>query len=190
MVKAVSFFYYVGEANIKLIYDTKYHGMPDVGRYLAKAYSQELLPSGFFDDIDLIIPVPLHWKRRLKRGYNQSFHIAKGVSDVVHIPICTNALKRQKNNRSQTTHSRHERQENVKDIFCLKRPELIEGKHILLVDDVITTGATIIACGKELMKAKGVRVSVLTLALAGRPALPMMENADYDPLRFGVPLVE
>lgn len=188
--RAVSFFFYVGESNIKLIHNMKYHGRPEIGRFLGGAYACELLPSGFFNDIDLIVPVPLHWRRRLGRGYNQSYHIAKGVGEVAHIPVDDGVLKRVRYNVSQTTRSRIGRLQNVKDIFKMEHPERIEGKHILIVDDVVTTGSTIISCGKELAKVPGVKVSVLSLAAAGRPALPATEDLSCDPMRIGVPLVE
>ena len=129
--------------------------------------AEDIKSSNYFDGIDIIVPVPLHWKRRIKRGYNQSYYIAKGISEATGIPVNTKIIKRIVNNPTQTHLSHSERQNNVNGIFKLKKPELIEGKHVLLVDDVITTGATTIECAKSMMKAPDVRFSIISLAYAG-----------------------
>ena len=117
----------------------------------------------YFDGIDVLLPVPLSRKRLRQRGYNQSEHLAIGISDITHLPIITKALRRKHFVKSQTQLSRHERQENVADIFELCDDSPLKGKHVLLVDDICTTGATLIACVDALKDIEGIRLSVLTL---------------------------
>ena len=150
----------------------------------------ENLNRQFFKDIDAIVPIPLHWKRMLKRHYNQSHYIAQGISQSTGIPIFNDVVKRMVNNVSQTQVKKQERKENVKDIFKTFHPEKIKGKHILLVDDVTTTGSTITSCAQELAKIEGVKISILTLAIAGRSSLPIKKENDIDPSAFGIPLIE
>lgn len=169
--KATAFFHY-NNYNKEILIQLKYNENPEIGTYLASQYAKEIKSSGFFDGIDVIVPVPLHWIRRLKRTYNQSEYIAKGLSKQTGIPVCNNAVRRVKNNKSQTRMMRHERRGNVERIFKLVRPEKITGKHILLVDDVTTTGSTISACAKELAKAHDIKISVLTIAIAGQTLIP------------------
>ena len=114
----------------------------------------------------MIVPVPLHPRKQKLRGYNQSECIARGVSDVTGIPLDVSSISRKKHTETQTRKSAYERWENVDGIFCLRRPERFAGKHILIVDDVLTTGATTTACADALKEVEGVRISVLTLAMA------------------------
>ena len=188
--KAVSMFHHDGEKTRRLIYHIKYWGHPEVGYYLAKHYAGELREHHFFEDIDLLIPLPLHWKRQLKRHYNQSHYICKGISQVTGIPVEKRVVKRIKNNPSQTHLNAQQRTDNVENIFQLIHPEKIEGKHLLLVDDVTTTGATIASCAKELAKVPDVKISVLTLAVASRTAIPAIQGDNIDVSVFGVPLME
>ena len=117
----------------------------------------------YFDDIDLLVPVPLAQKRQRQRGYNQSEMLACGIADVTHLPIASKALKRQVFRESQTHLSRHERQENVNGIFVVADAEMLKGRHVLLIDDVCTTGATLTACAQAMAPIEGIRISVLTL---------------------------
>ncbi len=177
-------FHHDGKRTRNIIYHIKYYGHPKLATYLASIYAEELKQKGFFDGIDLIIPLPLHWRRQMKRGYNQSHYIAQGVHQVTNIPVLKNVVKRVKNNSSQTHLNAQQRMENVEDIFRLKHPELIAGHHILLVDDVTTTGATLSSCAQELAKAKDVRISILTLATASSSALPYVQNMYPHPLNM------
>lgn len=188
--RAASFFYHDGKNTRSIIYHIKYYNRPEIGKYLAYQYAEDLKECLFFKDIDAIIPVPLHWKRKLKRHYNQSHYIAQGISQSTGIPIFNNVVKRVVNNVSQTQVNKHERKENVKDIFKTFHPEKIKGKHILLVDDVTTTGSTITSCAQELAKIQGVKISVLTLAIAGRSSLPIEKENEADISVFGIPLIE
>lgn len=123
--------------------------------------------TGFFRGIDVIIPVPLHPRKQKLRGYNQSECIARGVSAVTGIPIDVSSVLRRRHTETQTRKSAYERWENVDGIFLLRYPERFVGKHILIVDDVLTTGATTTACADALKDVGGVHVSILTLAVAG-----------------------
>lgn len=188
--KAVSMFHHDGARTRHIIYSIKYWGHPELATHLASVYAKTLKESHFFDDIDCIIPLPLHWRRQWKRHYNQSHYIADGLSERTGLPIYRKVVKRVKDNPSQTHLSVRERIENVKDIFHLMHPEVIAGKHILLVDDVTTTGATLTACAKELAKAPNVKISILTLAVAARTALSAVEGDGIETSVYGVPLME
>lgn len=170
--RASALFFFSGSNTRGVIHRLKYFNNPQVGEYLAEIMADEFRSSGFFNDIDAIVPIPLAMHRRAHRGYNQSAWIAKGISRQTGIPVISDAVKRIKDNKSQTHLSSEERWENVRGIFLLKRPELIAGKHILLVDDVITTGATTMSCAHALMEAgEGTRFSIAALAVAGEKSL-------------------
>lgn len=162
--RAYTMFYYEPKSEVsQLIYDMKYHGLTDTCTDMGQIVAKNLDGSGFFDGIDALVPVPITRKRRWQRGYNQSELIAKGVSEVTRIPIYKHVVKRQHFLGSQTDKSRHERHENVEGAFLLTDSQAIRNKHLLLIDDIVTTGATITACAKELCKVEGVKVSVLTI---------------------------
>ena len=131
---------------------------------MGKLMAKEFGAVGFFDDIDIIMPIPLAASRQRYRGYNQSHEMAKGLSDVTGLPITTKAVKRTKFEGSQTKLGRLERLENMDGIWKLSNAEEVSGKHVLIVDDVVTTGATSISCAKELLKAGNVKISMLSLA--------------------------
>ena len=162
LVRAASLLYYAkGNETQKVLYELKYYGNAKLGLFLGKWMAAEL--GAFFEGVDCIVPVPLHEKKKRKRGYNQSEQLAIGVSDIIHLPIVNKALRRKHFVKSQTRLSRHERQENVEDIFELRDSSQLEGKHVLLIDDICTTGATLIACIDALRNIPGIRLSVLTL---------------------------
>ncbi|MCX6326009.1 MAG: phosphoribosyltransferase family protein [Bacteroidia bacterium] len=165
--KAATFsFYNKGSRIRKLIHNLKYKGIKEIGYELGKIYGLSLKSSGFTTDIDLIIPVPLHPSKKRIRGFNQSDFISTGIADVTGLPVDTNSLARPTVSATQTKRSRYERWTNVDGIFQVTDSEVIRGMHILLVDDVITTGSTIESCANELLKVEGVRVSVVALAFA------------------------
>lgn len=176
--RALCFFFHESTGIKQIIWSLKYNNQPDIGRYIAHIFAEEIKDYGIFDNIDIIIPVPLSWRKRIKRGYNQSDYIAKGISEVTGIPVITNAVKKIKHTESQTNFDNFQRQENVKGIFSVVNPKLIEGKHILLVDDVLTTGATLCSLGNTISQAANVKISVLTLALAGQLKGVPFEKAD------------
>lgn len=164
--KAVAWFYYSGgNKSTRIVTNLKYRkNAKGLGIWTGKNIAEEIKNSGFFGDIDAIIPVPLTWRRRLSRGYNQSEEIAKGVSEVTQIPIYTDVLKRTSFRSSQTRLNHILRRENVRSAYRLCKPEKIRGKHILIIDDVITTGATVTACGETLSKDTNIKISVLSTA--------------------------
>ena len=165
--RATAFFFYEAHSETsRLIYNLKYRHHPESGRLLGRMVAREILIDGFFEGIDLIIPVPLAKRRQRQRGYNQSKEIAVGVHEITGLPIADNVLERKMFVESQTRKDRWQRNENVKDVFYLNHPALLQDKHVLLIDDVITTGATIVECGKQLMQAGGIRISVLSLGFA------------------------
>ena len=149
-----------------MIYALKYGDHPEIGEQLGCLTAEEFQAKGFFKGIDCIVPVPLTKSRERQRGYNQSLEIAKGVSQVCGLPIMKHALKRVKFKDSQTHKNRLARTENVEDAFQLAENAGLMGKHVLLIDDIVTTGATICACGKALQRDGRVHVSVLSLGWA------------------------
>jgi len=165
--RATALFYYEPHAETaNILYEMKYKNHPEIGEVMGRLMARELQMSNFFEGIDGIIPVPLAKKRQRQRGYNQSHELAKGISEITGLPIYNKVVRRTVFEGSQTSLGRWERNENVEQVFELKDAPTVQGKHLLLVDDVVTTGATIIACAKELCKAGGVRISVLSLGLA------------------------
>lgn len=165
--RAAALFFYEAHSEVcNLVYDLKYHDRPEIGFELGSLTAAECGREGFFEDIDAIVAVPLSPQRQRQRGYNQSMEIARGVAKATGIPIVKDAVRRRTFKESQTHKSRTERAENVEDAFCLHKGELIRGKHVLVVDDVVTTGATVTACATQLAKAGGVRISVLALGYA------------------------
>jgi ComF family protein len=165
--KAAAFSYYNKGSRIRnLIHNMKYKGIREIGYELGKIYGLSLESSGFMEDIDLIIPVPLHPDKKRARGFNQSEIISLGIADSSPLPVDIKSLERKIVSATQTKRSRYERWTNVEGIFQVTDPRTIEGKHVLLVDDVITTGSTVESCTNELLKIKGVKVSVVALAFA------------------------
>lgn len=162
--RAAALFYYESHAeSANIVYELKYKNHPEIGEVMGRLMAKEIMASGFFDGIDGIVPVPLAKKRQRQRGYNQSLEIARGISEVTGLPICNQMVRRTIFKESQTSMGRWERNENVEHVFELADASAVRGQHLLVVDDVVTTGATVIACAKELVKAGGVSVSVLSL---------------------------
>jgi ComF family protein len=167
IIKAAAFSYYTRDSRIrKLIHQLKYKGIKEIGSELGRIYAGTLKSSGFLEDIDLIIPVPLHPSKKRQRGFNQSDIISQGISEVSGIPVDTRMLVRRTVSKTQTRKSRYDRWTNVHDIFRVMDENRLKGLHILLVDDVITTGSTIEACASELLKAENTKVSVAALAFS------------------------
>ena len=149
-----------------LIHFIKYKGMKELGFETGRRFGISLLESTGFCSVDFIVPVPLHPKNEKMRGYNQSEWIAKGISESMKIPISVDNLRRNLHTSTQTRKNRFERWENVENIFEATRPDEFEGKHILLVDDVVTTGSTLESCALQLLQIENVKVSIATLAFA------------------------
>ena len=162
---AAAFCYFQKGGKVQhLIHLMKYKGRKEIGEYLGKIYGKQLRDVELYRDVDVIVPVPLHRRKQRKRGFNQSEYIARGLSVSMKLPIDTKSLVRVTHSESQTRKSRLKRWENVKEIFVVKEVKTLQNKHVLLVDDVLTTGATIEACSRELLKIQGVSVSVVALA--------------------------
>ena len=168
IVRASAFLKYLPQSESSRIFHLlKYGNRPEIGKFFGQVIANELIGTDFFNGIDYLIPLPLAVDRLKKRGYNQSEAIASGIQTVTHIPINTQAIRRHISNPSQTHLSLAERKENVKNIFRINSTHELEGKHILLIDDIMTTGSTLLSCAKELSKIPGINISIITLGLAG-----------------------
>jgi ComF family protein len=165
--KAAALSFYNRDSRIrKLIHNLKYNGIREIGYELGKLYGLSLTRSDFLEGINMIIPVPLHPSKKRTRGFNQSELISDGLSEVTGLPVGRTLLERNSKTGTQTRRSRYERWLNVEGIFTVTAEEDVKGKHLLLVDDVITTGSTIESCANELLKIENVKVSVAALAVA------------------------
>lgn len=149
-----------------LLHQLKYNNHPEIGIALGKVYGKVLSESGFDQSFELIVPVPLHRSRLRKRGYNQSSKFAEGLSNSLKIPWDESITIRRDRTATQTKKNRMQRWENVRDVFSISQNDKILGKRILLVDDVITTGATLEACGQHLIAAGCAQLSVAVIAEA------------------------
>ena len=164
---ATSFFYFSkGSKYQTLLHNLKYKGMKELGAEIGKHFGIDLMQSPDFASIDVICPVPLHPQKEKKRGYNQSWWIASGMAQQMQKELSADNLKRITATETQTRKSRFERWKNVESIFELSNPEAFSGKHILLIDDVVTTGATLEACAQAILSKTNARVSIATLATA------------------------
>ncbi len=153
-----------GSKTQKLIHQLKYRNQPQIGMHLGIKIGERLKATHAAAPIDYIIPVPLHTKQFRKRGYNQSEYIAKGIAQILNIPVRTDILIKVKGTSSQTKHERFKRFENLIQVFSVVQPKLISGKHLLLIDDVITTGATLEACSIGLQQHQPAKLSLVAAA--------------------------
>lgn len=151
-----------------IVHKLKYKRGLSIGRSYGKQIGLQLLQAGYAERIDIIVPIPLHKNRLKKRGYNQSEYLAKAIGKILNKPVNASVMIRAVDNESQTTMSKYERFENVDNIFKCLDPSIFAGKHVLLVDDVITTGATIASATAALKSACDCKVSVASLSIAGR----------------------
>jgi ComF family protein len=166
LTSAMSLFYFSKVSIIQnIIHEFKYGGNREAGHYLGRLIGQSLANSNRFD-IDIIIPIPLFKKKEKQRGFNQAAVLCKGISEVMNTVVLQNIVTRVVHTETQTKKHRAERWQNVEKSFSVTKPELLEGKHVLLVDDVITTGSTLEACGSQILKVNGARLSIATLAMA------------------------
>lgn len=164
---ASAFLWFISDSRWQmLIHSFKYGGRWLYAREMGEWFGMMLAESGLYGDVDLIVPVPLHWRKRISRGYNQSEYIADGIGRALGVKVDRRSLRRTVDNPSQTRRHASDRWTNVEGVFAVRRPERLEGRHILLVDDVFTTGATIVECGSTILAAaKDVKLSVATLAV-------------------------
>jgi ComF family protein len=164
---ATSFLFFNKGGNVqRLMHALKYKGHKEVGIFMGKLFGESLKESAYFNTANMIVPVPLHPKKQYKRGFNQSEVIAEGLQTSLEIPVSINNLVRLSYTSSQTKKARYNRWENVKGVFKVNDESAFEGKHLLLIDDVLTTGATMEACVAPLLKIPDTKVSVVTLAYA------------------------
>lgn len=165
--RAASFFFYQKDNNSqKIIHHIKYKNDKELGQHLGEIYGDTLSKTEWIQQADFLLPVPLHPKKLKSRGYNQAEWIANGISTTTKVPVNTNILYRAKHTDSQTSKGRYNRWENVSGIFGVKNPELLINKKIIIVDDVITTGATIEACSYHLQQIPGIKINILSLGVA------------------------
>lgn len=158
---------YLKESPIQTLMELlKYKGRHELGSLLGAFAAVPLQRAGFFNGIDLLVPVPLHPAKQRRRGYNQSEWIAKGLSQTTGLSMNSTALTRSADNKTQTRKSLYDRWQNVEALFDLTDTHSFEGQHILLIDDVLTSGSTLEACGKAVLKAPGAKVSFFALCRA------------------------
>ncbi|PRD53878.1 ComF family protein [Sphingobacterium gobiense] len=149
-----------------IVHKLKYRQDYRIGTYFGRCFGMDLLTSPFYADIDVVVPLPLHQKKKRIRGYNQSDYIAQGVAEAMSLPLNRSDFVRLVNTETQTKKSRLERHDNVEDAFTCVRPSAFDCKHILLVDDVFTTGATVASAVRTLTDQCNCKVSVAVLAIA------------------------
>ena len=165
--KATSFAYFTSEGLLQhLLHQLKYNDKKEVGLFLGRQLGYDLQQINWAEGITHIVPVPLHVKKEAARGFNQSAIIADGLSEVLNIPVATGIIRRTRHTESQTQKTREERIMNMQDAFELKGPLPADNAHILLVDDVLTTGATLEACALTLLQKPGIKISIATVGLA------------------------
>lgn len=165
--RASAFYYFRKETGVQqLLHQLKYKGRDDIGVFLGHEYGNELKSKQVTEGIDFIVPVPLHTSRERTRGFNQAYKFGQGISEATNIPIRKDFLWRAVASSTQTKKTRFERWKNVGEIFRTKKENELHGKHLLLVDDVMTTGSTIEACSRALLNATDVKLSVATIAVA------------------------
>ncbi|MFT4153812.1 ComF family protein [Parafilimonas sp.] len=163
--KAGSAFYFTkGSVIQNIIIQLKYKGNMEAGRFLGRLLGRQLAASKRFDDVDVIVPMPLNEKKLFKRGYNQSAVIADGIASVWDKPIIADAVERVLFTETQTHKTRIDRWQTMENVFAVIQPELLAGKHVLLVDDIVTTGATFEACGQCILAIPNTKLSLATVA--------------------------
>ncbi len=160
------FYFAKGGKVQRLMHHLKYKNKPQIGNLLGEIAGRQLISNDKFKTVDIIIPVPLHHSRMRKRGYNQSERFASGLAQKLSAIVSVNNLVRTRATETQTQKSRFSRFENVKSVFAVNNPEELKGKHILLVDDIMTTGSTLESCGNILLEIEGVKLSIATIAYA------------------------
>ncbi len=164
---ATSFLYFTKEGMMQhLMHRFKYRNRTNIGKYLGMIFGHELAAGNYLQNIDGIVPVPLHFSKKDRRGYNQSDLIAEGLQESINVPIFSDALIRTKNTESQTHKTRAQRLENVRGVFKATNPQSLQGKHLLLIDDVLTTGSTLESAALTLLSIPGVSISIATLGIA------------------------
>jgi len=167
IVCATAQYYFTKESMMQhLMHQFKYKGNKEVGLYLGRLMGWAMAESNRFSSIDALIPLPLHRSKEHKRGYNQAMVLCEGISGVLNKPVLKNSVTRTVHTDTQTRKNRIQRWQNMEGKFELIHDSSMEGKHLLLIDDVVTTGATLEACGREILKSKNVQLSIATLCFS------------------------
>ena len=168
--RASGFLYYIhGSGWRELIRGFKYRGAWRTARAMGEWYGRCLKESGLYDGVEVVVPLPLHPVKRCRRGYNQSEYIAEGIASQLGAEVDRRSVRRKRNTESQALKPRRERARNVDEAFAVRRPERLAGRHVLLVDDVFTTGSTMLSCAGEMLRAApGCRISIAALAVSRR----------------------
>jgi ComF family protein len=167
LVSATAQYYFTQHSIIQgLMHQLKYNGNKELGLYLGRLVGSQFAASNRFRFVDALVPLPLFAAREKKRGYNQATILCQGIAEVLNVPVYENAVVRTTNTETQTRKNRTERWQNMKGRFEIKEPQLLRDRHILLVDDVVTTGATLESCGKVLLEVEGLRLSIATLCFS------------------------
>jgi ComF family protein len=179
VVQACSFLWYIHDSPYRrMVHMLKYYGSWQLARQMGEWMGAEMEEGGLYGDVDVAVAVPLHPFRRVRRGYNQSEYIAEGIASQLARPVDFGSVVRRRHNSSQAARPREERWENVEGIFAVRRPERLTGKHILLVDDVLTTGATIVSCAEAILEAvPDCRLSIATLSVSKSHLQPQRRRA-------------
>ncbi len=163
--EATSLFYFLKKGKVQqLIHELKYNKQQQVGTFIGEWLSEEILESERFKTIDCIIPVPLHKKKQKQRGYNQVITFGQSLSQKLNIPFYENVLTKTTSTTTQTKKLRFDRWKNAEHLFKIENIELIENKHVLIIDDIITTGATLEACILSIKNAKNITISIAAMA--------------------------
>jgi ComF family protein len=161
--------YFTKESLVQhLMHQLKYRGNKDLGVQLGRIMGNALKSSNRFNNVDALIPLPLFPSKEKKRGYNQAKVLCDGIAEIMNLPVLSNVIIRPQHTETQTKKGRIERWKNIEGKFKLIDPIAIHNKHLLLIDDVVTTGATLEACGNELLSVNNVKLSVATLCIASR----------------------
>ena len=170
ILKAATSQFYFSKGHLvqQLIHQLKYKGNKNAGEWMGAVMGRSLLQSNRFSNMDYLIPLPLYANKEFKRGFNQAEIICNGMSTVMQVPVLTKNVIRQRHTETQTKKHRTERWENVEGSFAINNPTQLQGKNILLVDDVITTGATLEACAQCILQVTGIQVSLATVATASK----------------------
>ena len=168
--QASAFFWYVNESDWrKMVHNFKYYGAWRTAYNLGRWYGACMKQGGLYDTVDVAVPVPLHLRRTLARGYNQSEYIAEGIARQLGVGVERRSVYRRRNTQSQARKSRRERAGNVEGAFAVRHAERLSGRHVLLVDDVMTTGSTLLSCAAEILRAvPDCRISLAALAVSQR----------------------
>ena len=168
LVNASAFIYFVDKSGWRsLIHGFKYRGSWRQALDMGRWYGSYLADGGLYSDVDVVIPIPLHVRKLLRRGYNQSEYIARGIATELGVVLDCGSVVRSRNNKSQALSHRSERWDNVQNVFSVVARSALDGKHILLVDDVFTTGATILSCAEQILKeVPSCRISIVALAVS------------------------